>query len=159
MKKLAPALILALLTIPATAFAEPAGKFLDDAIKGDNSEMILGRMAQQRGHSQGVRAFGAMLTRDHAKAKRDAVAVAGREHVRVPATMMPEAQAEHRKLQSLQGRAFDREFARYMVEDHSKDVSEFEEQAKSGDRATAALARGTLPSLRAHLRMARNLQS
>lgn len=149
----------ALLAIPVAATAAPPAKFLGDAIKGDNSEMTLGALAARRGKSAGVRSFGHMLAADHAKAKAAAIAVAHREHVAVPRTMMPEARAEFAKLQRLSGDAFDREFARYMVDDHRKDIREFSDQARTGDRITAGLARQTLPDLRKHLATAQGLSA
>jgi putative membrane protein len=156
--KLITAGLIALLALPAAAHAAPAAKFLRDAIQGDNSEMTLGALAQKRGSSAGIRSFGATLYRDHSQAKVDAVAAARREHAAVPSGMMPEARTEYAKLQHLSGRAFDTEFARYMVEDHQKDIREFEQQAKTGDRTTAALARATLPHLRHHLQLATRLR-
>jgi len=158
LKPLSVLALAAALAVPSLAQAKPAGKFLSDAIKGDNSEMTLGSLGARRGQSRGVRAFGATLHADHAKGHAQAVAAARRDRVAVPSGMMPEARAEYRKLQRLSGRAFDREFARYMVEDHTKDIAEFQEQARTGDRVTRELARATLPVLRKHLRMARALR-
>jgi putative membrane protein len=45
-----------------------------------------------------------------------------------------------------------------MIHDHQKDISDFEKQARSGDRQTAALARAQLPVLRKHLRIAQSLK-
>lgn len=78
-------------------------------------------------------------------------------HVSVPTAMMPEARSEYGKLQRMRGREFDREVKRYMIEDHQKDIADFEDQAKNGDRQTAALARAQLPTLRKHLRIAQGL--
>lgn len=153
----ATATVLVMLTTPAIASAKSTQSFLSDAVKGDNSESMLGALAQKRGQSAGVRAYGRMLERDHGQAKVDAVSVARRERVAIPAGVMPEADAEYRKLQKLSGMAFDREFARYMVEDHQKDISEFEDQVKTGNRTTAMLAGRTLPHLRQHLKVARSL--
>ncbi|CAM3102357.1 DUF4142 domain-containing protein [Sphingomonas antarctica] len=156
---LSAAATISLLAIPATLFAAPASKFLGDAIKGDNSEMTLGALAAKRGASSEVRAFGRMLQVDHAKAKTSAVVAARRERVSVSSGMMPEASAEFSKLQHLSGRAFDREFARYMVEDHQKDIAEFRKQERTGDRVTALLARQTLPHLRKHLATAQGIRT
>ncbi|HEX4693657.1 DUF4142 domain-containing protein [Sphingomonas sp.] len=145
----------ALLATPANA--KTPSSFLHDAIQGDNSEMTLGALAATRGDSAGTRTFGRTLRADHAKAKMDAVALARRDRVAIPSDMMPEARTEYRKLQRMSGPAFDREFARYMVDDHRKDIAEFEDQARTGTRGTAALARATLPDLRKHLRMAEAL--
>jgi putative membrane protein len=140
------------------AFAETS-EFLTKAIKGDNSETKLGALAASRGHSRAVRDFGAMLARDHRKAKAQAEPVAVRHHVRVPAAMADEAKDEYAKLQGMRGAAFDREFARYMVDDHHKDIADFEAETNSRDPADVrALARQTLPALRKHLATARSIR-
>lgn len=158
LKPLSVLALAAALAVPSLAHAKPAGKFLSDAIKGDTSEMTLGAIGARRGQSAGVRAFGATLHADHAKGYAQAVAAARRDGVAVPGGMMPEAAREQRKLAHLSGAAFDREFARYMVEDHRKDIAEFAEQVRTGDRVTARLAQATLPVLRKHLRMAEALR-
>ncbi|MBV9882554.1 MAG: DUF4142 domain-containing protein, partial [Sphingomonadaceae bacterium] len=61
------------------------------------------------------------------------------------------------RLQRLSGPAFDREFVRYMTRDHREDIAKFEQQVRTGDRRTAALARAQLPTLREHLRIAESL--
>jgi putative membrane protein len=153
-------MLIALLTAPfafSAVQAAPAREFLHDAIQGDNSEMTLGQLAMQRGMSQGIRDYGRRLHTDHSHARVQASAVARRMGVSVPSEMMPEARSEYHKLLRLHGRAFDSEFARYMVDDHQKDIAKFQDQARSGDRQTARLAREQLPVLREHLRIAQSL--
>lgn len=152
-----PILAVAAALVAAPAAAAPPRQFLTKAIEGDNSEMRLGALAEQRAASPGVRDFGRSLQSDHAEARRQAVAVAQRMGVAPTERMAPEASAERRKLARLSGRAFDREFARYMVEDHRKDIRDFETQARGPEPQTAELARQTLPALRKHLDMARSL--
>ena len=144
-------------SVPLTAFAAGDHAFLKKAQEGDNSETALGNMAARKGASEGTRAFGKMLATDHTKGKAQAVAVAKAEGAPVTDDMAPEAKAEATKLQGLSGPAFDREFARYMVQDHKTDISDFEKQAANGDKATADLARQTLPVLRKHLATAEHL--
>ena len=152
------ALFLAALLVSNAAAAAPARQFLDDAIKGDNSETNLGRLIVARGHSAQVRSFGKTLVRDHSRARVEAAAVANRLHVRTSTSMMPEAQSEMRKLERLRGHAFDLEVRDYMINDHRKDIAEFQAQARSGDRHTAALARAQLPNLEKHLRLAKAIR-
>jgi putative membrane protein len=140
------------------ALSAPPRAFLDDAIKGDNSEIALGRLIAARGYSAQVRSFGNTLTRDHSTARGQAVAVARQMGVRPPTAMMAEARAEQRKLERLRGRGFDMEVRRYMINDHQKDIAKFEAQVRSGDRRTAALARAQLPTLRKHLRIAESIR-
>ena len=147
----------AAIMLSTSALAAPPAKFLGDAIKGDNSEMRLGRLIAARGSSPAVRSYGRTLERDHGAARSQAVAVARRMHVPAPTAMMPEARSEYYKLERMHGHAFDREVRRYMIHDHQKDIADFRDQARRGDRRTAALARQQLPTLRKHLRIAEGL--
>src|SRR5437016_6026822 len=100
------------LSMPLAAHAQPRGserQFIEKAIKGDNSEAMLGGLAAERGASPGVRDFGRTLRDDHQRAKGEATQVATRLGAPVPDGIMPEAQQERRKLDRLHGRAFDRE--------------------------------------------------
>lgn len=160
MKIKALALIAALAaTLPGVAAAAPAPRFLQDAVAGDNGEVDIGRLAQQRATSRDAIELGRTLERDHADARQQALQTARQLRIRVDAgAMKPAARQLHRRLAALPPRAFDREFARAMVSDHRKDIAAFETQARTGDRATRQLARDTLPHLRHHLRMALKLQ-
>lgn len=151
-------LFIGALILSTAAAAAPARQFLDDAIKGDNSETRLGQLIASRGASPDVRSFGDTLVSDHTQARAQAAPVARREGVAVPGEMMAEARAEYAKLQRLRGAAFDREVKRYMINDHEKDIAKFQAQARSGDRQTADLARAQLPTLRKHLRIAESLR-
>ena len=141
------------------ALAAPPRVFLNDAIKGDNSEIALGRLIAARGYSAQVRSFGNTLYRDHSTARGQAIAVARQMGILPPTAMMAEARAERRKLEGLRGRAFDREVRRYMIHDHKEDIAKFRAQARTGDLRTARLAREQLPTLRKHLRIAESIRS
>ncbi|HXU98997.1 MAG TPA: DUF4142 domain-containing protein [Caulobacteraceae bacterium] len=145
--------------LATSAFAASDQTFLKKALEGDNSEIALGQMAEQHGSSAGTRDFGRMLHDDHTAAKAKALPVARAHGVADTSEMAAEAKVEAAKLQGLSGPAFDREFARYMVADHRHDIADFEQEVRRGDRATAGLARDTLPTLRKHLTTARRLAS
>ena len=151
-------LFLAACLTSTIALAAPPRAFLNDAIKGDNSEIALGRLIAARGYSAQVRSFGRTLYRDHSSARGQAVAVARELGMRPPREMMAEARMEQRKLLHMRGRAFDREVRRYMIDDHRKDIATFKAQARSGERRTASLARMQLPTLRKHLRIAESIR-
>jgi putative membrane protein len=150
--------IAAAILVPAAAIAAPPAAFLHDAIQGNYSEVTLGRIAQNRGSSAQVRSFGAMLVRDHSKGLAQAQAIAARLHLRIPATLTPQARTEQRILRHLSGRAFDRELRRYMINDHLKDIAAFKAQVRSGDRATSGYAAATVPVMQRHLAMARSIR-
>ncbi|MDB5700984.1 MAG: hypothetical protein JWL66_1183 [Sphingomonadales bacterium] len=160
---IAAAVVAASLAATATATAAAAAgsggaSFLTEAMQGDNSETALGALAARRGSSEGVRRFGAMLAADHSRGKAEAEAVARKLHVPVTDRLAPEAVKERLKLAGLTGRAFDREFARYMVDDHRKDIAKFTAETSRPDQpAILALARKTIPMLRKHLSTAKGL--
>ena len=126
-------------------------------MEGDNSEMRLGEIAEQKGASPELRAFGRMLVTDHAKAKADALTLAKAHGIAPTGEMASEAREEVKKLADLSGPAFDREFAGYMVKDHEQDIKDFTKAAENKDQDVARLARATLPVLREHLETARKL--
>jgi putative membrane protein len=136
-----------------------AAQFLTDAMKGDNSEVKLGKLAAKQGNSQGVKDFGNMLVEDHGKAKVKVAALARDMNVPTIEETKPEADAEYAKLQGLSGDAFDKEFVAYMVEDHKKDIAKFKDEANSDDPAPVTrLAADTVPELEKHLSKAQSLQ-
>lgn len=103
-------LFAAALLSASAAIAAPPAVFLKDAIRGNLSEVTLGRMIQNRGASAEVRQFGGMLVNDHGKALAQAQQIASRMHLRIPATLTPEARHEQVVLRNLRGAAFDRRF-------------------------------------------------
>jgi putative membrane protein len=156
MKLAAIAALVALL--PVAALADSPQNFIRKAIKGDNSEIMLGRFAADHASNPAVRRFGRMLAEDHRMARMQAVPVARRLGVHPPTAPMAEARDERDKLRGMRGRAFDREFVRYMVDDHRKDIDDFRDEAGERHGAASALAARQLPTLRKHLNTALSLR-
>ncbi len=131
--------------------------FLTDAMKGDNSEVALGKIAQSKGASQGVKDLGSMLVTDHGAHKTQLAALAQQNGVVVTDDVMDEAKTLETKLDGLSGAAFDKAFVDAAVEDHQKDIAKYEQQAK-GTGPVAEMAQQTLPTLKKHLETAQGLQ-
>ena len=142
---------------PANAYAASNSTFIKRAIRGDNSEIRLGALAEHKGDSAGVRRFCKTLVTEHTRARREADAVAKKLHVTPPTRATTVARAEYKKLSGMKGAAFDREFTSYMVTDHKNDIRDFKKQEKAGHSPTASFARKSLPMLRKHLRIAQRL--
>ena len=53
---------------------------------------------------------------------------------------------------------FDKAFIDQMVDDHQKDINEFQDEAKAKNGQVSALARKQLPTLKKHLATAQSLQ-
>ena len=136
------------------ALADNPREFLEKALQGDNSEIMLGRIAAEHARNPAVRDFGNTLVNDHRQAREEVRQLGARFGIGVSRDVVPEAQEEQEKLMGLRGRDFDREFVRYMVDDHRKDIGDFRQEAQERHGPVSALAERQLPTLRQHLRMA-----
>ena len=145
------------LALAAPALADSPRDFMVKAMRGDNSEMMLGRFAMQHASSQAVRGYGRTLYVDHTKGKAEAVAVARSMGLAPNDEPMDVAKNEREKVSGLHGRAFDREFVRYMVHDHQEDIADFRKQAEVREGRVSAFAEKTLPVLHKHLDIALKL--
>ncbi len=132
--------------------------FLKKAAEGGMAEVQMGQLAQQNGQSQQVKDFGQRMVTDHSKANDELKQVAQQENVTLPTSPSSHDQAEYNKLSKLHGEAFDKAYAKMMVSDHKKDISEFQREADSGDNPAAKnWASETLPTLKEHLQLAEKI--
>ena len=131
--------------------------FVTEAIKGDNGEVAIGKLAEAQGQSQAVKDFGKLLVSDHGAHKQKLAALAQTAGLSITDEPTDEAKANLEKLKALDGAEFDKQFKAMMVEDHQKDIAKYEKQTTSGHSETAALAHETLPTLRKHLEAANAL--
>ena len=70
---------------------------------------------------------------------------------------MPSIKPDMDRLRGMNGTAFDTAYTQHMVQDHQKDVAEFQKQAQSGsDPGLTSFAMKYLPVLQQHLKMAQS---
>jgi len=148
------AMIMAASGVSSAAYADTPRQFLTKAIEGDNSEIMLGRIAENRGDSQSIREFGKTLVDDHRAARTQAEGVAQQLGVPIPHNPVAKAMDERERLAGLRSEQFDREFARYMMKDHQQDLAEFRKEAAAHQGMVSKMAREQLPTLEKHLDMA-----
>lgn len=137
----------------ATAQADVSKKdqeFFNKAAVGGLYEVQAGQLAQQQGRSEEVKAFGAMLVKDHSAANDELKALAERKGVALPSSL---PQSKQKKLQEISNaKNFDEEFVKQVGQrDHKTDLALFEKASRSADDAEVkAFATKTLPTLQAH---------
>jgi putative membrane protein len=144
-------------TIGALAKEQPGQAFITKAIQGNLAEAALGQLAQQKSASDGVRSFGQQLVTDHTAANQRATAVASQMGVTPPTEPDKKQKAMYDKMAKLTGDAFDRQFVKHMVDDHKKDVADYQKAAKRPNNPAAGYASETLPTLQQHLQTAQAL--
>jgi putative membrane protein len=157
-------------------------KFIMEAAHGGMMEVELGKLAVDKASSPDVKQFAQRMVDDHSKANDELMQLASQKGITLSnadhQAMMSNAdsgtnstnssdkahqammkgQAMKDKLSNLSGADFDREYMSMMVKDHTKDVKEFEDAStKAKDADLKSWAAKTLPTLREHLQMARDV--
>ena len=158
MKLSTTAALVMLAASPAFAADTASQTFLKKAIEGNYAEIEMGKLAQQNGKSDSVKQFGQMLSDDHAAANQKALDAAKSLGVSAPDAPNAKQKAEHDKMAKMTGDRFDRDFARYMVADHEKDLADYKKEAKQSD-AAGDYAKGQIDALQKHFDMAKSLSS
>jgi len=130
--------------------------FLTRAAMGGEQEVELGRLAQQKAASPKVKTLGERIEGDHRKANAELRAIIVAKQMTVPGGPDREQLAERSRLGALEGAKFDEAYTAAMIDDHTKDIKEFEMAAKSADPAVRQFAEKTLPTLREHLKLAQD---
>jgi putative membrane protein len=153
--------IVALAAAVSTPVAFAAGQagehFIKEAIQGNLAEVKVGGLAEEKGASQGVKDFGAMLAKDHATANEKAKQAAQSLGVTPPDEPGVKQKTVYQELSALSGKEFDQHFIKDMVKDHKEDVQKYEKEA-NGSGPAASYAKEVLPHLRKHLETAEHLQ-
>lgn len=132
--------------------------FLVNAYSGGLTEVQLGSLAQTHSKNRDIKAYGAMMVRDHSDHGVRLKAVADSLHVTLPATISNSQQKMIDDLQKKSGKDFDKAYISRMVSDHKDDINEFEKQAKKGLLEISAFANSSLPMLHKHLDSAEHLR-
>ena len=126
--------------------------FLTEAASGGMTEVELGKIASTKAQNAEVKKFAQMMVTDHTKANDELKALAVTKKITLPATPIAKHQSMIQKFQGMSGAEFDKEYVEDMLEDHEKDVAEFEKQSQSNpDADVKAFAAKTLPTLKKHL--------
>jgi putative membrane protein len=132
--------------------------FITEAAQGNLTEIEMGKLAQEKGQSQGVKDFGKRLEADHSKANEQLMGIAKDAGVEVPTQLDKKHQKDVDKLSKMKAQDFDKAFAKHMVSDHKKDIGKFQKEAKSAkDSELKNFASETLPTLQEHLKIAEGL--
>src|SRR5437016_6129071 len=121
--------------VGAMAKDQPSQTFLKKAIEGNYAEVQMGQLAQKNAQNDDVKNFGKMLADDHSAANQKALDAANKLGVSAPTEASAKQKSEYEKMSKLTGAAFDRMFARHMVEDHRKDLTDYRKEAKEKDAA------------------------
>src|SRR5262245_26415784 len=152
------------LTVGLAAARDDKGTLTDEefvmkASAAGLAEVNAGRVAAKRASSAQAKEFAERVVKDHAKANKELLALADKKRYKVARTMDAKHRETFDKLIRLSGADFDREYVEGQVKEHEKAVALFEKQSTSGkDEKLKEWATKTLPTLKEHLRMAKDVK-
>jgi putative membrane protein len=157
------AVALIALAVPAAAqvqLNQADREFVNKAAIGNVAEVELGRVAVQRAARPSVKSFGERMVTDHGRAGAELTTLARSKGMDVSNTLDVSHKAMRDRLSGLSGADFDRAYMSEMVRDHTEDVAAFERAAQTAaDADVKAYAERSLPMLREHLALARQVNS
>jgi putative membrane protein len=163
--------------------------FVKKAAEAGMAEVEMGHVALKQASNEEVKQFAQRMIDDHSKANTELMLLAQSKGITLPAnphvgsggqmntsvsnatgmtntdsSKAMKGKDDHKKMgdkmSKLSGAEFDREYMKHQVEDHDKAVALFERQAKKGkDAELKAFAERTLPTLKEHQQMARDIHS
>jgi putative membrane protein len=130
-------------------------EFVVKAGMGGLAEVQMGNLALQKAQSADVKAFAQRMVTDHSKANEELQQLATAKGLALPAELAGEHQQALEHLGTLSGVEFDKAYMKHMVEDHNKDVGEFQKASTAAqDSDLKAWAGKTLPVLQEHQKLA-----
>ncbi len=138
----------------ATPTNQTANDFMLTAASAGMMEVELGKLAQQNASNADVKAFGQRMVEDHGKANAELKSIAAAKNVTLPVDLIAEHQKHVDAMKKMSGADFDKHYMSMMVEDHKKDIAEFEKASQNEDAEVKGFAAKTLPILKQHLDLA-----
>jgi putative membrane protein len=137
-------LALAVIATSAPAFAKPGTpardqastarqdtKFLEKANQGNFDEIELAQLALKKSNNDDVKNFAQKMIHDHTMLMDNMKPFANEAGLQTPTHPSAAAEAEKLKLDVLSGDSFNKAYIKAMVADHSKDLAEFRNEAKT----------------------------
>lgn len=143
-----------MLALPLSAFAaNPDASFYKHAAEGGLAEVQAGQLAQNKGNSQQVKDFGAMMVKDHSAANDKLQQLASSKSITLPSSPSVAQMAAKTKLDLLSGETFDKSYVKGQIRAHRDTIALFRKEMNSGqDPDAKAFATATLPTVRSHLK-------
>jgi putative membrane protein len=132
--------------------------FVATAAQANLAEVDAGRLAAKKTSSADVKRFAQRMIDDHSQAQTEVADLAHKKGMMLPMQTDEAHQKDMARLAEMSGADFDRAYMTMMVNDHVKAVSLFEQNATdASDPEVRAFAKKMLPTLKDHLKMARDL--
>jgi putative membrane protein len=133
-------------------------KHMKDLAQANLAEIEAGKLAMEKAQDPKVKEFAQKMVDDHSKLLDDLKKLAQAKNVDLPTTPDAKHQKLMKKLQSLSGEKFDREYMQAMVKDHRDTLKLAQRTAKGAkDSDLQGAAKQATPEIQEHLQMAQDV--
>ncbi len=133
-------------------------QFIQKAAQGNEKEVDLAKMAQDKAQDSQLKDYAKQLEQDHSDALDDLKRIANKANITIDTTPAAEKASNSDRLNAATGRNFDRAYINMMIDDHQKDIAEFEREQENATGDLKEFIDKTLPVMREHLQKAEDLQ-
>jgi putative membrane protein len=161
MQFLAAMAVAATLTLVACG-APSTPDFVQKVAMSDMYEVEAGKIASEKGKSEQVKQFGQKMVEAHTKTTEELKGIVAAEKINVelPTKLDDKHQGLIDALNKASAEDFDKTYADQQEDAHETAVDLFENYSKDGDNAALkAFAAKTLPVIKEHLKMAKELEN
>jgi len=147
-------------TSTAAALNDKDKDFVTSAARGGTAEVTLAQDGVTHAANADVKSFAQKLVDDHTKANQELMQFASTRGVTTAGELEAKMKQTKERLMKLTGKSFDQAFLKQMVDDHTSTIKMFEDESKiAADPDLKSWVNKTLPTLREHLKMAKDLQA
>lgn len=146
--------LFAVVAVPAAAWSSSLDAlFYKKAAEGGMFEVDAGKLAQNKGSSQNVKDFAAMMVKDHSSANDKLKTIATSKDVELPSSANVAQMATKSKLDDVSGPTFDKLYIKSQLKAHRETILLFRDEAANGhDTEAKAFATAALPTLKEHMK-------
>ena len=133
--------------------------FITNVAQMSMAEVKLSEAAADHAKSENVKTFAKQMAEDHTKANDELKKLAEDKGVQLGDDLKGAQKTKVERVSKLNGAAFDKEYLKAMVMDHTESVKLFQAESDKGkDPAVKEWASTMLPKMKEHLQMAKDAQ-
>jgi putative membrane protein len=135
-----------------TSLSHEATSFIKEASEGNQGEIALARLAQEKSQNPEIKQLARMIQSDHQQAQDKLQTIAQAHGVALDQGLTRSQKRSQAKLEKLSGADFDQQYAKEMLEGHVANLNKFQKASENlQETDVKQYALDTIPKLQEHL--------
>lgn len=138
-----------------SSLSHDASSFIKEASEGNQGEIALAQLAQEKSQNPEIKQLAQMVQSDHQQSQEKLQTIAQEHGVTLSQGLTWSQKRAEGKLEKLSGTDFDQQFAKDMLEGHVNNLNKFQKASQTVQETDVKqFAQDTIPKLQEHLHMA-----